>query len=289
VSRVVFDSCSLSITELNAAENRILTILDSLSWRRLLSRAALVKVPVLPLWIALYKNDQFEAAFSLSQWSSARNLLDLYRTVILLADTIKSESGVQITLLKESEVTRECGESCLQYHLTDDRGLSQEIFYCWKKQQLLSEEEEIKIQSTRALPAELTFEIDAEILSKGSIELSPDSLGLIRTSLGAFQVEHSFRENHFFIQTGVQMDKDEINQKIEVQLVLGGIELTLEELISLRKGLTFKVECIEQHRGILRVGNLDWAEVSMTFDKDSIQLEVVELVGDLQDQVGVVV
>jgi len=289
VSRVVFDSSSLSISELNAAEKRMLTLLDLLSWRRLLCRAAIVKMPVLPLWIALYKDNELEGAFSLSLWGSARSLLDLYRTVILLADKIKSASGAQVTLLRQSEVAIECGESCLQYYLTDDRGLSQEIFYSWKNQQMLSHEDKIDIQSRRVLPAELAFEIDAELLSKRPIKLSPDSLGLLRTSLGVFQVKHSFRENHLFVQTGVQMDKDEINQKIEVQLVLGGIELTLEELISLRKGLTFRLECIEQQHGVLRVGNLDWAEVSITFDKGSIQLEVVELVGDLDDQVEMVV
>jgi len=115
------------------------------------------------------------------------------------------------------------------------------------------------------------------------IEDARVGLGSLRSRLTDLRISITDSNGEFkktdqiFLEIGEKMEED---KTIELQLVMGELEMSLSELLSLRKGLNFQLNCSKQQRGVLKLGNTEWAEVLMTFEEDSLKLEISNLIED---------
>ena len=85
------------------------------------------------------------------------------------------------------------------------------------------------------------------------------------------------------LYTEVFMDKvgvDRDNKQMEpgaLELNLGGIELTVDQITRLRPGTSIEFQMPKATEAILRLNGRDWALVAVQFAGDRMNLEVQEL------------
>jgi len=264
-----------SIEEYAAAESSFVELLNTLNWKHLHTRADIVTFPKIALWIGFQSNNHLYCALSVASWHCAKNILDYYQVVLEIAKAQKLEKGTKLALISGSQLN-ESFDQALSFRVTDQKDHNHQAFFLWSSKAPPKGSKNVALPQKK-FTIELVLAItDKEIQSCCIRDLSNSNL-VIKTPVGIFTSHWHLEGNQIFLEIGEKMEED---KTIELQLVMGELEMSLSELLSLRKGLNFQLNCSKQQRGVLKLGNTEWAEVLMTFEEDSLKLEISNLIED---------